>query len=302
MNDTLDRTIRKKAALFVLLGQSNATGYAIPMREEDYINTPMKNVFGLHRRWNQSYDITELTWSGYTSHGMNLAEEYDHSYSIANCLASLWQEHIDCGNRCSLPDLYIIQISIGAQGVTERYMWHPDYEKRLIPGPLGTVDISLMSFTEHILSLVPASFEKLGLDYDIIGVHWRGGENDIGEQKEALENTLEPIYCEIFDQWNALLCSPPIILHKIVCHDRANDLDPTGRQNENIHYINGVFQKLCTSYPNVSIFDPQNYPGFIPGVYGNGLFIGDAVHFTEDVNRWTAGCILEEYAKKISRR
>ena len=297
-----NNTSRKKAALFVLLGQSNATGYAVPMREEDYINIPMKNVFGLHRRDNQSYDNTELTWSGYTSHGMNLAEEYDHSYSAANCLASLWQEHIDCGNRCSLPDLYIIQISIGAQGVTGNYMWNPDYEKRLVPGPLGTADISLLSFTEHILSLVPDSFEKLGLDYDIIGIHWRGGENDMTEAKEVLENTLEPIYREIFGRLDSLLCSPPIVLHKIVCHDRARDLDPTGLQNENIQYINGVFENLCASCPNVTIFDPQNYPGFIPGIYGNGLFIGDAVHFTEDVNRWTAKCILDGYIQKMSQK
>jgi len=235
-----NNTSRKKAALFVLLGQSNATGYAVPMREDDYINIPMKNVFGLHRRDNQSYDNTELTWSGYTSNGMNLAEEYDHSYSAANCLASLWQEHIDCGNRCSLPDLYIIQISIGAQGVTGNYMWNPDYEKRLVPGPLGTADISLLSFTEHILSLVPDSFEKLGLDYDIIGIHWRGGENDMAEPKEILVNTLEPIYREIFGRLDLLSGISPIVLHKIVCHDRARDLDPTGLQNKNIHYINGL--------------------------------------------------------------
>ena len=293
--------IRQKVALFVLLGQSNATGYAVPMREEDYITQPLKNVFGLHRSHNQSFDNTELTWSGYTSHGMNLAEEYDNSYSVANCLAYLWQEHIDHGNRCSLPDLYIIQISIGAQGVTGKYMWNPMYDKRLIPGPLGIVDISLLSFTEHILSLVPASFDQRGLAYDTIGIHWRGGENDIVEQKDILENTLEPIYHEIFDKLNALLGSSPIILHKIVCHDRANDLDPTGLQSENIHYVNRVFEKLCVSYSNASMFDPQNYPGFVPGVYGNGLFIGDAVHFTEDVNRWTAKCILEDYAEKRSQ-
>ena len=297
-----NNTPRKKAALFVLLGQSNATGYAVPMREDDYINIPMKNVFGLHRRDNQSYDNTELTWSGYTSHGMNLAEEYDHSYSAANCLASLWQEHIDCGNRCSLPDLYIIQISIGAQGVTGNYMWNPDYEKRLVPGPLGTADISLLSFTEHILSLVPDSFEKLGFDYDIIGIHWRGGENDMAEPKEVLENTLEPIYREIFGRLDSLLCFPPIVLHKIVCHDRAHDLDPTGLQNENIQYINGVFENLCATCPNVTIFDPQNYPGFISGIYGNGLFIGDAVHFTEDVNRWSAKCILDGYIQKMLQK
>ena len=76
-----------KKAVFILLGQSNAVGHGIPMREEDKIIKPMKNVFGLCRDFNQSFDNTELQWSGYTSFGMNLAEEQDNTYSLANCSA-----------------------------------------------------------------------------------------------------------------------------------------------------------------------------------------------------------------------
>ena len=63
-----------KKAVFILMGQSNATGHGILMDPEDRIEQPLKNVFGLHRQPNQSFDSTRLVWSGYTSAGMNLAE------------------------------------------------------------------------------------------------------------------------------------------------------------------------------------------------------------------------------------
>ena len=78
------KTDTKNAAVMVLLGQSNASGHASPMRAEDKIEVPLKNVFGLSRKHNQSYDITELKWDGYLSGGMNLGEDLDHTYSLAN--------------------------------------------------------------------------------------------------------------------------------------------------------------------------------------------------------------------------
>ena len=104
--------LKDKVAVFILLGQSNAVGHGIPMAEEDKIETPLINVFGLGRDLNQSFDNTELSWSGYTSGGMNLAENQDHTYSVANCLARQWQDEIDNGNQRNLPNLYIIQIAM----------------------------------------------------------------------------------------------------------------------------------------------------------------------------------------------
>ncbi|NLK49034.1 MAG: hypothetical protein GX294_00115, partial [Candidatus Cloacimonetes bacterium] len=94
------------AAVFILMGQSNAVGYATSMTEQDKINTPLKNVYGLTRTHNLSYENQELVWTGYTSHDTILGEENDHTYSVANCLARFWQDAIDDG--VDLPDLYII--------------------------------------------------------------------------------------------------------------------------------------------------------------------------------------------------
>lgn len=284
----------RKEAVFILLGQSNAVGHGIPMREEDKLHTPLTNVFGLSRKDNQSFAGTELLWSGYTSCGMNLAEEQDDTYSVANCLASLWQNHIDSGNALNLPNLYIIQIAIGAQGVTEGYMWHPAREEKLIPGTLGTVDISLFPFCKHIFGLLDDSFSKMNKAYEVIGLHWRGGENDVTATEEYLMQHLESIYTQIFDAFNEILSMPPIVLHKMVCPDRMRDMDPTGLYLKNMDYINGVFESLARRYANISVFDPTNAPQYIPDVRGNGIFMEDAVHFTPEVNRWVAECILKK--------
>ncbi|MDW7656476.1 MAG: hypothetical protein SCM11_04795, partial [Bacillota bacterium] len=91
------------AAVLIILGQSNAHGHGLIMNEEDKIRQPMKNVFGLSREHNQSFDLTDVTWSGYQSSGMNLGETQDHTYCIASEMAKMWQQEIDKGNQQRLP-------------------------------------------------------------------------------------------------------------------------------------------------------------------------------------------------------
>ena len=280
--------MERKKAVFILLGQSNATGHGIPMAPQDRIETPLTNVFGLHREPNQSFDSTRLVWSGYTSGGMNLAEAQDHTYSVANCLAALWQREIDAGTE--LPDLYIVQIAIGAQGVREGYMWHPDRPAKLVPGKLGKVDISLFPFSMHIFSLLA---DSLGA-FTVIGLHWRGGENDAYDPPEAVREGIPSVYERLLEGWNRVLGNPPVIFHRIVAHERYTDRDPSGGQLESMHIINGVFEEMARRYPNVSVFDVRQCPQFVPGVRGNGIFKEDMVHFTPEVNRWVAQRILEE--------
>ena len=277
----------KKKALFVLLGQSNAVGHAVPMTEEDKILTPMKNVFGLHRKENQKLDLEQLTWSGYTSDGMNLGETQDHTYSLANCLAKYWQEAVDGGK--DLPDLYIVQIAIGAQGVAPQFMWHPDREPILIPGTLSKVNISLYPFTMHILSLVK---ESLG-DFDAVQVHWRGGEQDMAAVFEDPAIDLQSPYQRMVDDLNKTLDYPTIVFHKIVAKDRMAE-EPTGTKTRIMADINAIFENFAKK-ENVTTFDPRNYPGFDPNVMGEGIFKDDNIHFKPEVNRWVAKQIFDDY-------
>ena len=252
----------------------------------------MKNVFGLNRKENLSFECQSLRWSNYVGEGMNLGEEHDQSYSIASCLATAWQDHIDQGNSRNLPDLYLIQIAIGGQGVTEKCMWYPDREKKLIPGKINQVDISLFPLAVHIFSLIDQSFHDLGIDYEIIGVHWRGGERDLFEAPEYLHDHLETIYVRMIDCFNEILKDPKIILHKIACRDWAMETDPTGKILQNIGYTNHLFDKISEKYRNISIFDPQQLPQYRRDVRGNGLFQPDMLHYMPDVDREVAELIM----------
>lgn len=284
----------KKAAVFILLGQSNAVGHGVPMEKRDRITAPLKNVFGLHRRDNQAFGLKKLAWSGYTSDGMNLGETQDHTWSVANCLAKQWQAEIDGGNPRDLPDLYIVHIAIGAQGVSEEYMWYPDREKKLVPGVLFTADISLFPFAMEIFSLLAPDFAQRELEPEIIGLHWRGGEEDMHLRKEDMAR-VSGIYARMLNDFSCVLNDPPILLHRIIAADRAADLDPSGNMLARMHDINGIFADMAEKFEHVSVFDPCQAPQYIPGIRGNGVFIEDAIHFTPEVNRWVAAEILRTY-------
>lgn len=285
-----------EAAVFILFGQSNAVGHAIPMEENDKIKIPLKNVFGLCRDKNQSFNITELSWSGYTSSGMNLGETQDDTYSVANCLAQQWQKKIDDGNNENLPDLYIIQIAIGAQGVTEKYMWHPKREAKLCPGVLGKVDISLYPFAVHVLSLLDDSMKKLGKKYEVIGLHWRGGEEDVSVEKAELENVLKKIYEEMFDGFEkAIGRKVPVVLHYDNCMEAEKRLSRS--RIDRIDFINSVFDELAKK-ECFSTFDAKKAPFYDKTAPYYGLWINDWVHYTPRTNKWVASQILSDYIYK----
>ncbi|MBQ8164027.1 MAG: hypothetical protein IJZ93_06675 [Clostridia bacterium] len=284
----------KKVAIFMLFGQSNATGHGVPMEEKDIISTPLKNVFGLNREPNQSFDTDKLVFSGYTSFGMNLAETQDNTYSVANCLARLWQDEIDGG--ASLPDLYIIQISIGSQGVYG--MWSPDREKKLIPGALGTVDISLYPFTVHILSLLNKHFKDNEIEPDFIGIHWRGGEQETWQHTSNLEGRLKNDYIRIFNGMrDALGYECPIVLHKMPFVDVMKNADPSGKCLDSMNYINALFDELASELPKTAVFDPFKAPHYDPNAWDKNLFRWDLIHYNPKTNNWVASEILNEYKK-----
>ena len=288
--------MKNKAAVFIMLGQSNAVGHGIPMEEKDIIKTPLKNVFGLLRSDNQSFDIEKLKWSGYLSGGMNLGETQDNTYSLVNQLAKVWQNKIDEG--ADLPDLYIIQIAIGAEAVTEKYKWYPKREKKLIPGPLGICDISLYPFSCHIFSLLDKSFKEMNKEYEIIGLHWRGGSNDVTENSEDLKLKLYSIYDEIFSGFNKILNNPSIFIHRLFIKERCFDCVSTGEYYKSMNVINATFTKLSENFENISIYDISKYPHYDPNVRCYGLYIEDAVHFTPEVNLWAATEIIREYSER----
>lgn len=287
--------MKDKKTVFILLGQSNATGHASPMTEEDRIKEPLKNVYGLQRSDNQSFDTDRLTWSNYLGAGTNLAETQDDTYSLANCLAKKWQEAVD--NGADLPDLYIIQIAIGAEGVTEKYMWYPEREKKLIPGKLGEVDISMYPFSLHVFSLLEKSMDG---EYDIMGIHWRGGEEETDVRLAHLHEVLRGIYDRMFDGfYKALGRRVPVILHKMASETRCREMNVTGEDVEAMHFINKTFDELAKDNDNITTFDVKNAPHYDEKAYTKGIFLNDGGHYTPKTNMWAAETILEDYMEKL---
>lgn len=286
----------KKVAVFMIFGQSNATGHAMPMKEEDYILAPLKNVWGLNREPNQSFDNTELIFTGYTSNGMNLAETQDNTYSVPNQLAKIWQGEIDEGEK--LPDLYIVQISIGSQGLYD--MWNMEMERKLKPGKLGEVEISLFPYTIHILKLLNKYFKDNDLEPDFVGMHWRGGEQETRRPLEAMMNgKLKNDYKTFFNALRvALGYKAPIVLHKMPFVEVFAKEDTTGAHLGAMTYINYVFEQLTFEMENVKIFDPTKCPFYNPAIWDSGIYRWDLIHYTGELNMWVAEEILKEYKQR----
>ncbi len=284
----------KKIAVFMLFGQSNAVGHAMPMKDEDIINAPLKNVYGLNRELNQSFDTKELVFTGYTSHSMNLAETQDNTYSVANCLAKRWQNAIDSGE--GLPDLYIIHIAIGSQGVYG--MWNPERERKLIPGKLGECDISMYPLAIHVLKLFNKFVKQNSLSPDYIGIHWRGGEQETRESVSNLEGKLKETYLSIFGGIReALEYDAPIILHRMPFEDVMMKSDPSGENLASMNYINALFEELAKELPSTSIFDVRNAPFYDEKIWNRNIFRWDLIHYLGETNDWVASEILENYKK-----
>ena len=286
------------AAVLIVLGQSNAHGHGLAMSEEDKITVPMKNVFGLNRALNQRLDLKEVTWRGYTTEGMNLGETQDHTCCLAEELAKMWQQEIDGGNQLGLPDLYIIQISIGAQGISlakgeKNNMWYPYREEKMIPGPLGTVDISLYPWTLKVLTLAMAQLRAAKKHPAVIGVHWSAG-NDCTLAVEQLGD-LEKHYQTIFAGFRQAIGQDYTLYIQELLHvDRARDL---GLTTDSMLFENALQQARVKADPSVKMISAADSPYWQADVVGNGIFVADHVHYTEDVQRWFAACQFAEVVK-----
>lgn len=286
----------KRPVLFILLGQSNAVGHGVELDEDERITSPLKNVFGLTREDNAFPSEECAVWRGFVTGNMNLGEDEEHHASIANYLAPMWQSAVDSGEE--LGDLYTVNISIGAQGVTEEYMWYPGRDMRYVPGKLGEVDISLTPYAENVLARVKKYFDGLGVVPKTV-IHWRGGENDSLVPAEKLSGRLFNIYEEIFTRLKSALGFPcKTVLHRIVCDTRAFDFNPVdGLSIKSMGYINNVFCDLSERLENTEVFDGTRIPGFTLSSEDRGIFVEDKVHFTAEANKWVAKTVFEDLKK-----
>lgn len=282
---------RKKAALVFITGQSNAHAHAQPLSEQDRITLPLKNVFSLDRKENQSFDISDVKWSGFTTQGKNLGESQDNTACFAYYLAKRWQNAIDKGEN--LPDLYIVQMSIGGQGIVNG-MWNPDLPQCLISGSLDSVNISLYHLAKKIFPLVRKNLNDNGIDSQVIGWHWLGSEQDLFDDESEIAE-LTSRYDNFFsDMISFIGCECPTYLYKIYSKRQCDAC----RKNENsLDIINAQFVHQCQLHDDFKIVDLANSPLFDDKKDDMGIFCPDLIHYRAETQKWFADSFFDEVFK-----
>ena len=263
-----------------VFGQSNAVAAQAALPEEKRIRQPLTRVFTLPRVPNQAYSPAPVVWQGYTSFDTNLGETQPDNGCFSTEYARLWQQ--DAG----LPPLYIITMAIGAQGVTSRFMWYPERERRLVPGTAGTADVSLYPLSCDVMRRALDDLRAQGLDPVVSGLEWLGGEEEDGLPLEELDGVLPGIYDRMLRGWReAAGCRLPVYLYHVRSYEQKrinrNDLRSIG-------YINDTFDALAASDPDVFTVDPCGCPLYDPSAQNSGLYFPDLVHYLPEVNLWLA--------------
>ena len=226
----------KKAPVLLVFGQSNAHASGVTLEENERITRPMKHVFALGQGENQAWSPAPVVWRGYTSDGTNLGETQDHTACFPTEFARIWEAEAEARD---LRDLYIIRISVGAQGVTRGYMWHPDYPRRLVPGPHGKADIALFPFSCEVIKRAFADLRERGSEPDVLGLHWFGTEEETGVPVEKLD-VLPALHRNLIRGWReAAGCRVPVILYKIRSTERSASI---GEDPRCIEAINSSFE------------------------------------------------------------
>ena len=280
---------QKKAVVFIC-GQSNAHAHGQVLPECDRITTPLTHVFSLDRDPNQSFDITNVQWSGFTTAGKNLGESQDHTCSLGYNLARLWQSAIDAG--ASLPDLYIVQISIGSQGIING-MWNRDREKVLIPGPLGTVNIALFPLAQHIFKLV---MEDLG-EPELLGFHWIGSEQEIWHEAYKAPD-IEERYDHFFDTLLAAIGAPcPVYFYETyfkLCCRRFGIPEEAGDG------VNAALYRQAKRL-DATLVRAKDSPFWDEAAQGYGIFAADNGHYLAKVQQWFAQRFFDEVLERLTK-
>ncbi|MFB8241112.1 discoidin domain-containing protein [Kitasatospora purpeofusca] len=194
--------LAKDAPVLIVLGQSNAEGWTVPLTDADRAKCQsLDNVKGLSRADHRTVGATAATWSRYTCAGNNLGLEHGtepkvgYNHHVASVTALRWQRAVEAGAK--LPDLNVIHIAWGSQGVLETEVggnnrWWPDRDptdiESLFPLAMNTIGNGLRALQED------------GKRPRIIGIHWNQWEAEaknagttVDGLKQAFLKVLNPL-------------------------------------------------------------------------------------------------------------
>ncbi|MFD5922494.1 RICIN domain-containing protein [Kitasatospora sp. NPDC058201] len=285
----------KDAPVLIVLGQSNAEGWTAPLTDADQTKCrSLTNVKGLNRTDHRVVGATTATWSPYTCAGNNLGLEHGaepkvgYNYNVASATALRWQRAIEGGTR--LPDLNVIHIAWGSQGVLETEFggnnrWWPDRDptdiESLFPLAMNTISNGLRALQEN------------GKRPRIIGIHWnqweaeaKNADTTVNGLQEALLKVLNPLRTITGDT------GAPIFLYRPRSRNYVEKYGevPTQRVTEALttfiakqpapHPYRMLDAADATTATGTSLYNADTPPNY--GIYA------DSVHYTPAVHEWFA--------------
>jgi hypothetical protein len=272
------------APILIVFGQSNAHGHKTKLPPGQRMMQPLCNVFGLGREKNQAYDLADVNWNGFLSHGMNLGETQDHTCCLATEFARKWQQQINAGNLLGLPDLYVIQISIGGQGIAaaEKFgnMWYRERERILIPGRLFKVNISLYPLAVQILDKAVVNLRNVGKNPRVIGLHWNQWETEVDTGGSAILDAREN-YTKLFAGFREA------VGHDFVTY-LYKPLSDVYQNPRGLAVISRIFTDFARDPAHFHLVDLSRSSLYDENRPDKGIFQSDLVHYHGAAQKWFA--------------
>lgn len=264
------------AAVVYICGQSNAHAHGQTLMDAEAINHGCKHVFTLDPRIGKNLADPSIVWRQYTSQYNNLGEHQDNTCTLGWYIAKTWETRIAQGEQ--LPDLYIVQISIGGQGILNG-LWNME-----LP---AEADGPLYPLAMHVLPAVEKDLRARYQKPIAIGFHWIGSESDTDQPYSSLPS-FRRIYDRFFDSILAAVgFACPLFLYKLLFY-RNETACISG-----IEMVNQIFAAYTQKYAPCYLVDCTRSPLWDASHPNLGIFAPDNIHYLGRTQRWFGERFLE---------
>ncbi|MGW2543945.1 discoidin domain-containing protein [Kitasatospora sp. NPDC001574] len=298
------------APVLIVLGQSNADGWTAPLEAADRTKCQsLSRVKGLNRTHNRTAGATSATWAQYTCAGNNLGDEFNggNNYTVASATALRWQRATEAGAK--LPDLNVIHIAWGSQGIQStdgtNNRWWPDRDPTdvasLFPLAINTITNGLRALQEA------------GKQPRVIGIHWNQWESEASNRSTISVDHVRQAFLKVLEPIRTVAggTDAPVFLYR----PRSTILDKTAtlQARDALVDIAGTAPyQLIDAKDATALTYSADHATSQPGAYlytlrdrteqqiedttwnmtkeekQLGIFSADAIHYRSEVQKWFA--------------
>ncbi|MDX8000274.1 hypothetical protein FE394_13980 [Xenorhabdus sp. Reich] len=273
-----------EAPLLIILGQSNSYGHGTQLPPDERITQGLNNVFTLSLPEVYSINFPAINWKGLTSFGdANIGApvglprgNQDHPYNSANRFAKFWQDHINQGNTLNLPNLYVILMGYGGQGMylnnPPDNRWAPERDHRDVE--------SLYPRAIRTLRMAVEALRKIGKTPRILAVHWNQWEAET--ESLAAAKASEMNFTHIINGISDAIGSRNIPWR--LYYPLSVAFDPI-----NTSYVNEAINDVIAADPKYrTLIDARNSPNYTGIASDYGVFLSDEIHYDGHTQTWFA--------------